>query len=175
MEQRNWYAICTLKNFENKVCEKLKKKGFQFYCPYTHIEVKSASRIKTEWKPLFNACMFVHASSTELSKVLKITGVVNTLFRGRSPATVTESELLILKQVCQPAMSIQLQKVPFNNEERASVKVINQTHTDDSYIAYKYQGIDATLPSLGYRLTAKLREGVVPDVSAADSATKFAA
>jgi transcription antitermination factor NusG len=162
MQQRLWYAICTAKNFEGKVAEKLKKKDYQYYCPHTNVEVKSASRKYTEWKPLFNGCLFINVNSQELKKVLGITGVVNTLFKGKDPAIITDKEIRILKQICLPNLNITLQKVPFHQLESPNVRVVTDTQTESNFISYKYRGLDVALPSLGFKLSVKLQGGTLP-------------
>ncbi len=91
--QPAWYVIYTAPRAEKKVYQRFLEDEIECYFP-TYVTVRQWSdRKKNVEVPLFSSYIFVKISEFEMSKVLKVAGVVRFVYYLKRPATVREIEI----------------------------------------------------------------------------------
>lgn len=152
--ERNWYVICTAKKKEKKVVSILNKKGIENFCPFTIREIKNVSRSIKEYGPMFTSYVFVKVEASELSKLIKLPYVRNSLYWRSTPAVISADEINAIKMMEENYNSIVLENTGVNMTERVSIIERNITGYSNNIVSVKHQGITIRLPTLGYSLTA---------------------
>ena len=149
---KQWFAVYTRPQQEQKAAASLSKKGIETYCPITAFTQHSPIRKKNSNKALFPHLIFVCITEAQFSIVRKSESVINFMYWLNRPATIPESEITQLRQFINMSINLSIEKLPVN---RNNVPVIHK-EANLHYFAelntsprYKQQLL---LPSLGYRV-----------------------
>lgn len=122
MEQSNWYAIYTAFRAEKRVKERLDQAGIANYIPLRVVEWEFEDGVKRVEVPLFSGCVFVQVISSELAKVLTITGIVSILQEKKTPVMYSEQQMASLHLLCDRADEIE---VTIDDISASSVRIVD--------------------------------------------------
>jgi len=162
--QRNWYLICTKKQKEKRVTELLTKKGIENYCPFTMCENKiGGTKEVTIHQPLFKCYVFVNITEDQIQNIKQTPYILNVIYWKSKPAIISREEIGALKTMTENYQRIMVEKTAVGTMEKFHFKERNITTQHNNVFSIKHKGHVATLPSLGYKLSAQ-RERTSPKV-----------
>jgi transcription antitermination factor NusG len=153
-----WYTLCTRANCEKKVVALLKKKNIEAYCPMRKTQAHWSFR-KYDFKPVFPNYVFVKISDQQQAEVRNLSGVVNFMYWHGTPAVVKDREIDLMKKFLESHENIRVERVPVN---KYLIKVSNSTLEErgGTLIATPTRTVKASLPSIGYMISAEVKEEV---------------
>jgi transcription antitermination factor NusG len=154
--ERNWYAVYTKPNKEKKVVTALTKKGIKNYCPLNNTVNKNKSL--AEYRPLFNAYVFVYITPSELAEVKNTPYVNNFVYYKSSPAVIKRRDIDLVKKMTSTYVNIRLEKRQIDLEETAAITCEPAFGYDSDVMTLNYETVKITLPSIGYSLTAVMEQ-----------------
>jgi transcriptional antiterminator RfaH len=96
-----WYVIYTVARSERKIYDRLCLDGVKAYCPVYRVTRQWSDRKRNVEVPLFNSYVFIYLKENELSKVLRIPGVVKVVYYLGKPAIVRQKEIDGIKKFLQ--------------------------------------------------------------------------
>lgn len=96
-----WYVIYTIARSERKIYDRLCIDGIKAYCPVYRVTRQWSDRKRTVEVPLFNSYVFIYLKEYELSKVLRVPGVVKVVYYLGKPAIVRQKEIDSIKEFLQ--------------------------------------------------------------------------
>jgi transcriptional antiterminator RfaH len=94
-----WYVVYTFPNSEKKVHTYLIQKDMTCFLPLQKVTRQWSDRKKIVEIPLFPNYIFVYTTSHERFKVLDIAGVSRYITYNGSPATISETEIIMIKRL----------------------------------------------------------------------------
>ena len=150
---KNWYAVYTKPQQEQKVAAVLAKKGIDAYCPLTRIGVYTGFGKKTNWQPLFPSFVFVHITEAQFAAIRQANDVINFMYWLGRPAMIPEAEIKSVQQFTSVYSNLKVEKTSI---VRNAVPVRNESIEDslgDTATTQKIK-IKLSLPSLGFTLIA---------------------
>lgn len=152
---RNWYAVYTQPQKEEKVASVLLKKGIENFCPIVKKNTARLNIKKDFFQPLFSCYVFVFVQENELEALKKIAGILNIIHWKSKPAIINEMEIDILKQLTANYSCIKLEKTIV--DVTGSVRLIGEPAVayKENSVSLKYQSLKINLPSLGYNMIAE--------------------
>ena len=158
--QRNWYLICTKKQKEKRVTELLAKKGIENYCPFTISENKiSGTKEVSAHQPLFKCYVFVHITEDQIQAVKQTPYIINIIYWKAKPVVISHEEINALKMMTESYQRIKIEKTTVGTMEKFHFTEKNITTQHNNVFSIKHKGHVATLPSLGYKITAQRERG----------------
>ena len=156
--QKNWYIIYTRPQYEKKIGALLTKKRVENFIPLVCADVQSSRRKKVVQKPLFRSYVFVYITELETAMLKQIDGVINLLHWLGRPAIISDLEVNSIKEFTSDYQNIELEKLAINSNvlERSIYK--SSYEIEGNLVAIKNKTIKINLPSLGYAMSANLKE-----------------
>lgn len=148
----NWYAVYTRSRCEKKVAESFARKKWQCYLPHSKSTRQWTGKIVQV--PLFDACVFVRVTESQLAEVKKVDGVINLMFWLGKPAMVREIEIEMLQRFLSVHKDVQLEKTAVNPSEMVTLTEAPRVQKEAGVISIGAVGPRLLLPSLGCRLIA---------------------
>lgn len=157
-----WYVIYTKPRWELKIYKTLLEKGIEAYCPiYTEVRQWSDRKKKIK-KPYFNGYVFVQLQEADRNLVFSIPGVVRYVFWQGKPAMVMESEIQLMKEFLDGEILANTRMENFAvGEEVTFAQGVLKNRTAFVEDVGEHS-IRLVLPVLGYKVTARIADLVVP-------------
>ncbi|MEX6689927.1 transcription termination/antitermination NusG family protein [Danxiaibacter flavus] len=160
MEQK-WYAVYTKPGNEKKVCSVLSKKNIEHYYPVNKVGGHNNSLRNTTCEPLFPCFVFVKTTEQQHIFLQQITGVINMVYWKNAPAVFPDEEINCLADFISNHQNISTKQIAVNQTNSIKPKrVIYPVHTEQTEQPVKLI-VEVTLPSIGYSLSAELRNSEV--------------
>lgn len=153
--ERNWYITCTRQNQELNVSAILNKKGIENYCPLTINKKKNGNGKTIATQPLFTSFVFVYATEAEIKTIKNISSVVNLAYYKNRPAIISKEEVSAIKIMADSYSSISLEKTSISMDAQLDVVEESITSIENNTLRIRPTGLSMTLPSIGYKMTAK--------------------
>lgn len=152
--KKNWYAVYIRPLWEKRVAAMLAKKKIESYIPVRSTIRQGTEQKKLIYDPLFTSFVFVQIEDVELIKVKEIDGVINFIYWLSNPAVIAKQEIDTIKLFLKEYGNVRLEKTSVDTS--GNVQIINEPvmNGQGNSITLKNK-IKATLPSLGYILTAE--------------------
>lgn len=152
---RNWYAVYTQPQKEEKVTSALLRKGIESFCPIVKTNTAKLNIKKDFFQPLFSCYVFVFVQENELESLKKVPGILNIIHWKSKPAIINEMEIDILKQLTANYSCIKLEKTIV--DINGSVRLIGEPAVayKENSVSLKYQSLKINLPTLGYNMVAE--------------------
>lgn len=152
---RNWYAVYTKPQQEQKVAAALAKKKIDSYCPLARVSGYTGFGKKINWQPLFSSFVFVHITEAQFTTVRQANDVINFMYWLGRPAVIPAAEIESIRQFTQTYQNLKVEKtaiikntlVPAFSEQPGEPSVIIK--------GIRQYKIRVSLPSLGYQLIAQ--------------------
>ena len=154
--EKKWYIVYTKNDAELKVCDLLTKKKIQSYCPFTISDQRNGSKSRTLKQPLFKSYVFVLASKEDLLQIKHLSAVINLVYWLGKPATVSHEEIHVIKEFSNNHKNIQLEKSRVDSNGQVDIAISAMMRTNGIFSGTPTRKIRATLPSMGYVLTADI-------------------
>lgn len=108
-----WFAVYTRFRSEKEVARKLKKKGIECYVPINRVMRQYTRKRKVVDLPLINCYAFVRITKDQYVPVLETEFVIRFIHFARNLISIPESEITLLKRICQEATDIETQELVF--------------------------------------------------------------
>lgn len=96
-ESTYWTAFYTKPRNEKKVAERLKKKGFEVYCPTRTVLKQWSDRKKKIKEPVFTSYVFGRINEITRVEITMDPGIVSSVFWLGKPAVIKDSEIEKIK------------------------------------------------------------------------------
>jgi len=106
--QLNWYALYTRPRFEKKVETQLSERTIEVYLPVQTVVRQWSDRRKKVKEPLFRGYIFVHVSSEDRKKSMKVDGVVKMVGFGGKPSIIPDGQIESIKRLLEGGVSLEL-------------------------------------------------------------------
>jgi transcription antitermination factor NusG len=163
--ERKWYIISTAAKQERRVAALLAKKGIENYCPCSTSVIKNGTREIVEVSPLFKGFVFVHICATQIPYIRRTANVINMVYWRSKPVVVSSEEIDGIRLMVDSYTGIKVQSVPVNPDRKMFVEKENTTEFGGTTVSIKHKGLSITLPSIGFRLSARVerRGGLLPE------------
>ncbi|MBD0332074.1 MAG: UpxY family transcription antiterminator [Chitinophagaceae bacterium] len=145
---KTWYAVYTKQNAERKVIQQLIRKRVEYYFPINRIWQIG----KMVHKPLFPSFIFVFTTDAELKKILKMTHVINPIYRINVPVTFSEQEMEHLRNFVENHINITIKKLISSDQEVAEDRHLQGNNNLQRVFA---DGSAIIMNKLGYVLTGE--------------------
>jgi len=152
---RNWYAVYTKTQQEQKVTAALAKKGINAYCPLTRVGVYRGFGKKINLQPLLPSFVFVHITENEFAAVRQSSDVINFMYWLGRPAIIAATEIKGIQLFTATHQNLKVEKTAIIRNATAPVaeKIIEQSFNGLSGTQKTF--VKLSLPSLGYILVAE--------------------
>lgn len=98
-----WYVLYTSPKAEKQVALRLDERGTEYYLPLHLSPRKWSDRIKMVEVPLFPSYIFIKTLRADLYDLVRVPGISRVLYFQSEPATLTEKEILLIKQFLEIA------------------------------------------------------------------------
>lgn len=153
-----WYALCTRPRWEKRVAETLEKKKWESYVPLNKTSRHWSDRRKSNFEPLFQSVIFVHASEADFEKIRNVDGVINFIHWLNRPAIIRPEEIDTIRKFLTEYEHVSLEKASVNLNEK--VRIINGPLMmwEGQIVQIRTNMVKIMLPSLGYSLVAEIQE-----------------
>jgi transcription antitermination factor NusG len=165
IQLKNWYAVYTKPRQETRVCDALKKRKIEFYCPANKVPRKWTDRKKYTEVPLFSSMVFLKTSPLQLAEVLKIDGVVNLVHWHDSPAIINNLEIETIKNFIGDHTNVSLEKTQVSVKDKVRIITGPLIEQAGLVVAMKSKSVKVLLPSLGYIMSAEVSDDKIELVS----------
>ncbi len=153
---KNWYAVYTKPQCEEKVAFLLTRKGFEAYCPLNLVERQWWEWKKIVYEPLFSSLVFVRIFEDELLSVRNTNDVIDFFYWLQQPVIIQDFEIEYIQHTISKHLKVMLEKVPVCLENLSNEKD-NLKKTDRKGIVKLENGrLKVLLPSLGYYMVADI-------------------
>jgi transcription antitermination factor NusG len=157
--QKNWYVIYTRPQCEKKVASLLTKKKVENFVPFVSVETNGYIRKKIVNRPLFKSYVFAFTTEQEISLLKHVDGAINILYWLGKPAVINAEEIMAIKDFSKDYSNVNVERLLVNNSITEVNSLYNHSfEIDGNVIAVKNKTIKISLPSLGYAITADLKE-----------------
>ena len=157
--QKNWYAVYTKPHCEKKVAFLLTKRKIENFCPLNCIKIQFLFRhSKILQEPLFKSCVFVNVTEKETSMLKQTDGVISLLYWMGKPALIREDEISAIKEFTKNHHNIELERTQVNTIDIARIVEGPLYSIEGKVFALKNKTVKVNLPSLGYRMVAKMED-----------------
>lgn len=156
-EMQAWYAVYTKARCEKKVAELLARKQLESYCPLNHVERQWSDRRKLVQEPLFKSYVFVRIPERMQAMVRETEGVVNFVYWLGKPALINDDEIDLIKRFLREYRSADLEKVPVRRNDIVEITAGPLIHQRGRILEVGKNKVKAVLHSLGYAMTATVR------------------
>lgn len=153
MNPYQWYIARSAMQQELKAERWLAKKGVETYCPLVQVTNKKG---RPEYRPLFSNFVFVYTGASLIPKLVKRPLIISMVYWMSEPAVVSDEEIGALRMATNSYGQLELEKTPVSP---GSGVIISQENGLEpaSGNPFNYSGLNITLPSLGYRMKARLK------------------
>ncbi|NND05153.1 MAG: UpxY family transcription antiterminator [Saprospiraceae bacterium] len=108
-----WFAISTRFKAEKEVARLLAKRGIECYVPLNRVVRQYTRKRKVVQLPLIPCYAFVYIKANEYVTVLETNHVVKFIHFSRNLISIPESEIQLLKRVCQEIDHVEIQEMTF--------------------------------------------------------------
>ncbi len=108
-----WFAIYTKFRSEKEVARRLGRKDIECYVPINRVVREYTRKRKIVELPLINCYAFVRITKDEYVPVLETEYVLRFIHFSRNLISIPDSEIDLLKRICQEVNDIQTEEVPF--------------------------------------------------------------
>lgn len=152
---RNWYAVYTRPQKERKLIAVLNKKNIENFCPLVSVKEGRGEYIKQSKQPLFNSLVFVHVPAEAIQSILSLPCVSTIAYWKSQPAVIGEDEIKIVRQLTETYSEIRLEKSAVEMGKQASIIERPEFEFNEKTVSIKYKSVKASLPSLGFIITAE--------------------
>lgn len=155
--ETSWFVVATKPRYERKVADVLVKKGIECFLPVNTTKAYGFDRKKSSNELLFGPYIFVRpVSSTQITLVKSVSGVVNFMYWQNAPASVSNEEIEVLKDFLNNYSNIYVDKIAVKAGE--SIKVSRGTfmHKENKILQINNNALKVELPSIGYAVIAHL-------------------
>ncbi|WP_207494044.1 transcription termination/antitermination protein NusG [Aridibaculum aurantiacum] len=160
-EKKIWRLVVTKPRAEKKVCDQLTKKNIEHFYPQNTIYHKLNQKIRVNSQPLFQRYIFVKIAEQEESLVKQVEGVKHFIYWLGKPATINDSEIVIIKKFTSEHTNVKLEKILVNMHGDSSTLFWDEKLEEATGNNQKRKYCKAILPSLGYAMVAEvIRSGV---------------
>jgi transcription antitermination factor NusG len=160
--ERNWYILFTKPGQEVKMAHKLKKNGYESFCPLNRVPRQWHSAKAFVCKPLFPAYVFVKAGPHQHAALVTITGAVNLVYWQTSPVVVLQQEIDAIQHCLSAYSTLSVNKITINPYEEAHVIYPSFNEESD-------KEVKLVLPRLGFVLSATAEEANMQMIRPAQS------
>jgi transcription antitermination factor NusG len=160
--EAKWFTLCTKRGYEKKVAELLKKKEIEAYCPLKKVKTNWSFK-RYEFTPVIPGFIFVKVADERQEEVKNTSGVINFMYWLNEPAVVKEKEIELLKRFLSDYKDFKVDKAPVGKK---LLKVADSLH-DDVLSTSRRRTVKAVLSSIGYVLSAEVKEEVVKEENVA--------
>jgi transcription antitermination factor NusG len=154
--QKNWYIIYTKPKSEKKVATLLSKQKIEFFFPLNLKESTSLRKKRAFQQPLFKSYVFANTEESEIGKIKNMAGVVNLLYWKGKPAVIKKEEIEVIKDFITDYQDIRVEKIAVNIKDIAKAIDGSRYSFTGNILTVKNTVVKVNLPSIGYRLIAKL-------------------
>ncbi|MEO7960543.1 MAG: transcription termination/antitermination NusG family protein [Ginsengibacter sp.] len=154
----NWYLIYTKTGCEEKISKTLVNRKVWIYLPLNETITKTNWKRKVMATPLFPRYLFVNTDEEGLSKIAKISGVVNIVYWLSQPVIFEHEDIVILKDFVEKNQNISVEKSLVDVSRRFEALNFPVISRDGDLVMVKNTITKLYLPSLGFILTV-YREG----------------
>lgn len=120
--ERQWFVFYTKPRNEKKVAERLRKNGFEAYCPLTHTLRQWSDRKKKVSLPMFTSYVFGYLNEKERLEVVKDPGVLNFVFWLGKPAVVRDEEMAAIKEIEANGFQVEVAHERMEKGKRITIK-----------------------------------------------------
>ena len=93
VNELRWYAVYTAPRAEKKVAERFVQEGIENYLPIQTVKRRWSDRIKEVQVPVVNGYIFVHISTTDFVKVVKVYGALAFVREGGQPVPIPDKQM----------------------------------------------------------------------------------
>jgi transcription antitermination factor NusG len=161
--QKNWYIVYTKLQCEKKIAALFIKWKIENYCPLNCVKSNVYWRSKRVCEPLFKSYVFVYISEDQISRLMRVEGVISFLYWLGKPALIKNNEIEVIKEFANEYQDIKIERIKVDMDE--AVQIIDEPSykMEGKFISVKNKTVKVNLPSLGYTLIAKSL-GYVPPV-----------
>ena len=108
-----WFAIYTKYKSEKEVARQLERKGIEVYLPLNRVVRKYTRKTKTVTLPLLHCYLFVKITKKQYVPVLETPNVIKFVKFNQNLVSIKQSEIDILKKVCDHFYHIETTDVNF--------------------------------------------------------------
>lgn len=156
--QQNWYIIYTKPRCEKKISSTLSKWKIENFCPFICVKSNVYGRIKMVHEPLFKSYVFVYISNDQISRLMRVEGVVNFLYWIGKPAVVKNKEIEIIKEFANCYKDIKIERINVDMDDAIHIIDEPSYKMQGKFISVKNKIVKVNLPSLGYTLIAEIEK-----------------
>ena len=156
--QNNWYAVYTKPQCEKKIAALFSKWKIENFCPLNCVKSNVYWRSKMVCEPLFKSYVFVYISEDQISRLMRVEGVVNFLYWLGKPAVIKNQEIEVIKEFANDYKDIKIERLKVDMD--GPIQIIDEPSykMEGKFISVKNKTVKVNLPSLGYTLIAELEK-----------------
>lgn len=110
-----WFAVYTKFKAEKEVARRLMKKGIECYVPVNQVVRQYTRKRKVIDLPLINCYAFVKITKDQYVSVLETEHVIKFIHFSRNLISIPESEINLLKRICQEVSDIETEEIAFQS------------------------------------------------------------
>ncbi|RYY63091.1 MAG: hypothetical protein EOO05_00350 [Chitinophagaceae bacterium] len=161
MSSSIWYALHTKPRAEKKVADTLGRKGFKGYFPCSKAKVLTHGRYKMVNAPVFPGIVLVKCLPGDLSRILRLDGVLNLVYWLDQPVAVRDLEVEMIMNFASKYQDIKTEKTTVATNGMA--RMINGSLMEQvqQQVAFNNILVKLVVPSLGVILTAQPLEETI--------------
>ena len=157
MTNHQWYIARSAMQQELKAERWLAKMGVETFCPLVqHINKKG----RPESRPLFQNFVFVYTWASSIPKLIKRPLVISMVYWMSEPAVVSDEEIGAIRMATNGYTQIDLEKTAVSPGSDLLIIPESGLSTEIEN-PFSYSGLNITLPSLGYRMSARQLTGAM--------------
>jgi transcription antitermination factor NusG len=101
-----WFAIKVNSRYEFRTCADLRLRDIEYFLPTRRIKRKWSDRTKTIEEPLFPGYVFGKFDVSHRNHVLRCAGVVRIVGFGRTPAPVSDDEIVAIQKLVESNVAL---------------------------------------------------------------------
>lgn len=105
VQSKLWYAVHVKTNFEKVAATILQGKNLEVYLPSYRKPRRWSDRIKDIECPLFPGYVFCRFDVNNRLPILTTTGVLNVVGNGRTPASISDDELDVVRRIVDSGLA----------------------------------------------------------------------
>jgi len=157
-ETKKWYIAYTRPGQEKKVTETLSRKKIESYCPLNCTTYQTSYGKKTIPHVLFCSYTFVRVSESQVPELRRTKGVINLVFWLNKPVIVPDHEINVIREFLSEYKNVILEKIDKEQKVKFPTSIMTENKGEGIYVGNNVA--KATLPSLGYIMTAEARAAI---------------
>ncbi len=153
---KNWYAVYTKHQCEEKVAFLLTRKGIEAYCPLNLVERQWWEWKKIIYEPLFSSLVFVRIFEDELASVRNTNDVIDFFYWLQQPVIIQNFEIENIQRTLSKHSKVTLEKAPVCLDRSLNKEDNSARQEKKNSVKLENGRLKVCLPSLGYYIIADI-------------------